>query len=82
LFAGTGKPNHVIRRKLLASEPKALHWYLNGKATRQNVIENLVKEKLGIQVDNLCQFLPQDRVANFSDMDPPLMLKETGAKYR
>lgn len=39
-------------------------------------IEDLVS-KLNIQVDNLCQFLPQDRVADFSKMTPQLLLENT-----
>jgi chromosome segregation ATPase len=39
-------------------------------------IEDLVS-KLNIQVDNLCQFLPQDRVADFSKMNPQLLLENT-----
>lgn len=39
-------------------------------------IEDLVS-KLNIQVDNLCQFLPQDKVADFSKMNPQLLLENT-----
>jgi chromosome segregation ATPase len=39
-------------------------------------IEDLTS-KLNIQVDNLCQFLPQDRVADFSKMNPQLLLENT-----
>jgi len=39
-------------------------------------VEDLVN-KLNIQVDNLCQFLPQDRVADFSKMNPQLLLENT-----
>ncbi|KAL6045430.1 Structural maintenance of chromosomes protein 5 [Balamuthia mandrillaris] len=33
--------------------------------------------KLNVQVDNLCQFLPQDKVSSFAAMSPPELLKET-----
>jgi uncharacterized protein (UPF0179 family) len=33
--------------------------------------------RLNIQVDNLCQFLPQDKVADFSKMNPQLLLENT-----
>jgi chromosome segregation ATPase len=39
-------------------------------------VEDLVT-KLNIQVDNLCQFLPQDRVADFSKMNPQQLLENT-----
>jgi hypothetical protein len=39
-------------------------------------VEDLVT-KLNIQVDNLCQFLPQDRVADFSKMNSHQLLENT-----
>ncbi|KAJ3330715.1 Structural maintenance of chromosomes protein 5 [Blyttiomyces sp. JEL0837] len=51
-------------------------WKLNG----QIATEKEVKERVGrlnIQVDNLCQFLPQDRVSEFAQMQPPQLLRET-----
>lgn len=32
---------------------------------------------LNIQVDNLCQFLPQDKVGNFAQLSPQELLRET-----
>lgn len=34
-------------------------------------------KKLNIQVDNLCQFLPQDRVCAFAQLSQPELLQET-----
>lgn len=34
-------------------------------------------KSLSIQIDNLCQFLPQDRVAEFAALDPVNLLRET-----
>jgi hypothetical protein len=34
-------------------------------------------EELNVQVGNLCTFLPQDRVANFSQMSHSELLRET-----
>lgn len=34
-------------------------------------------EAFSIQIDNLCQFLPQDRVAEFAALDPINLLRET-----
>ena len=39
-------------------------------------VQKVVKT-MNIQVDNLCQFLPQDRVQQFSMMTPVEVLKET-----
>jgi hypothetical protein len=33
--------------------------------------------KLGVQLDNLCQFLPQDRVVEFARLSPEQLLLET-----
>jgi chromosome segregation ATPase len=40
-------------------------WKLNGKTCTQAVIRGIVDE-LNIQVDNLCNFLPQERVHAFA----------------
>ena len=34
-------------------------------------------KSFNIQVDNLCQFLPQDKVAEFAKMTPDELLKKT-----
>lgn len=44
-------------------------------AKKEEVV-NLVRE-WNIQVDNLCQFLPQDRVASFAALSPQQILRET-----
>ncbi len=43
-------------------------WSLNGENVSANQIE-LLKKDLKIQIDNLCQFLPQDKVQAFSAMN-------------
>ncbi|KAI9341040.1 P-loop containing nucleoside triphosphate hydrolase protein [Zopfochytrium polystomum] len=51
-------------------------WKLNG----ENSTEKHVKQAIGllnIQVDNLCQFLPQDKVSEFAQMTPAQLLLET-----
>ncbi|GAQ80931.1 Structural maintenance of chromosome protein SMC5/Spr18 [Klebsormidium nitens] len=51
-------------------------WQLNGKNCRQEDVKRVVKE-LNLQVGNLCQFLPQDKVSEFAKMDPIRLLEET-----
>lgn len=51
-------------------------WYFQGKKTQPAVIEELTAS-LNIQLDNLCQFLPQDRVQDFVGMDSFSLLKNT-----
>ena len=40
-------------------------------------MQKLVSEKYKIAIDNLCTFLPQDRVGSFSGFDSKMLLKET-----
>ena len=43
-------------------------WKLNGSRSNQKQVVNFVRQ-LNIQTDNLCQFLPQDKVHEFSKLD-------------
>lgn len=51
-------------------------WYINGEKTTLNAVKTFIS-KYNIQVDNLCQFLPQDRVADFAKMNKQELLKQT-----
>ena len=51
-------------------------WFLDGKHTTKRQIGAIVKHAR-IQIDNLCQFLPQDKVASFARMTPVELLTET-----
>ncbi|XP_051166122.1 structural maintenance of chromosomes protein 5 [Leptopilina boulardi] len=51
-------------------------WFINGKQVPIKEILAITKQ-LNIQVDNLCQFLPQDKVQSFSEMDSKTLLLET-----
>ncbi|XP_023721137.1 structural maintenance of chromosomes protein 5 isoform X2 [Cryptotermes secundus] len=70
----SGGNNYVITRTI-TEDGKSL-WLLGSATATQKQIEDLVS-KLNIQVDNLCQFLPQDKVADFSKMNPQLLLENT-----
>ena len=67
--------NYVIRVKI-RREQNNQKWWLNGKETNHKNVRRLV-ESLKIQVDNLCQFLPQDRVVEFAASTPVDLLRET-----
>ncbi|XP_064097046.1 structural maintenance of chromosomes protein 5-like [Macrobrachium nipponense] len=71
LFA-ENKPNVVIKREF----GNHVRWYLQGKPVSKKEISNAV-ENMGIQIDNLCSFLPQDRVANFARMNAIHLLEAT-----
>jgi len=73
LFSGKGK-NLVITRRWNTTGKSV--WTLNGnKCTEKEVKERVAK--LRIQVDNLCQFLPQDKVHDFSGLNNKGLLDST-----
>ncbi|RIA89012.1 P-loop containing nucleoside triphosphate hydrolase protein [Glomus cerebriforme] len=65
----------VITRTIKKSNNTSL-WKLNGKTSTQKDIVSKVNS-LNIQVDNLCQFLPQDKVSEFAQLSPPELLIQT-----
>ena len=73
-----GGKNFIINRlwsKNDSSKTKTI-WTLNGKITTGKQVTDLVR-KLNIQTDNLCQFLPQDKVHDFSKMNSKQLLSRT-----
>ncbi|KAM0260619.1 hypothetical protein ACHAQJ_002681 [Trichoderma viride] len=69
------RTNFVIRLQI-RREQNSQKWWLNGKETNHKKIQSLM-HMLKIQVDNLCQFLPQDRVVEFAACTPVELLHET-----
>ncbi|KAH7316428.1 structural maintenance of chromosomes 5 smc5 [Stachybotrys elegans] len=69
------RSNYVVRVQI-RREQNSQKWWLNGKETIQKTIQSLM-QALKIQVDNLCQFLPQDRVVEFAACTPIDLLHET-----
>lgn len=67
--------NWVVRR-LLSADANTSSWMLNGKEVLKKEIEKLTAE-LHIQLDNKCQFVPQDMVVEFTKMDAAHLLEET-----
>ncbi|KAF4323220.1 hypothetical protein BBO99_00003042 [Phytophthora kernoviae] len=66
--------NKVIRRNIFRDNKST--WMVNGRdSTLKNVTG--IMEAAKIQIDNLCQFLPQDKVGEFSRMNPVQLLKAT-----
>ena len=51
-------------------------WHLDGAKSSRKAVKQAM-EVLNIQVDNPLQFLPQDKVGEFSNMTPVEMLKHT-----
>ncbi|KAI3545384.1 RecF/RecN/SMC N terminal domain-containing protein [Colletotrichum filicis] len=69
------RSHHVIRVQI-DRERNSQKWWLNGKDSSHKAIQGLMRD-LKIQVDNLCQFLPQDRVVEFASATPIDLLHET-----
>ncbi|RUS70585.1 hypothetical protein EGW08_021655, partial [Elysia chlorotica] len=74
LFNPFDECNYVIAREI--SHGKSSHWWINNRTTTQKAVEELVA-KLNIQVGNLCQFLPQEKVAEFARMTMQELLENT-----
>lgn len=51
-------------------------WLINNKVVKLGDLLDSIK-KFNIQVNNLCQFLPQDRVQDFAKLNKQQLLKET-----
>ncbi|KAG0767977.1 hypothetical protein G6F57_000086 [Rhizopus arrhizus] len=67
--------NVVIQRSFKKSS-NSTSWKVNGKSTTYKDVMSLI-HSFSIQVDNLCQFLPQDRVAEFAELTPSQLLEKT-----
>jgi len=70
-----GDSNIIIRRDLERASNRS-SYKLDGEVATQALIHHKVQE-LGIQVNNLCTFLPQEKVGKFTEMDPQKLLMET-----
>lgn len=64
-------------RRTLNSENRGSKWSMNGKACTQTDVKKFVVGKLSIDVDNLCSFMPQDKVGNFTQFTPKEVLENT-----
>lgn len=51
-------------------------WKINGSPASMEKVTKLTKE-YSVQIDNLCAFLPQDRVVEFAQLKPVELLQET-----
>lgn len=69
------RKNHVVK-VLIRREQNSQKWWLDGKEASLKAVQALMRS-LKVQVDNLCQFLPQDRVAEFAACTPVDLLHET-----
>jgi chromosome segregation ATPase len=76
LAAGPGMAtNPIVTREIRKKDSKTRFW-INGQTVGKNAVLALCKQ-FSIQIDNLCQFLPQDRVVEFAKMQDVDRLRET-----
>ncbi|XP_045325548.1 structural maintenance of chromosomes protein 5 isoform X2 [Leopardus geoffroyi] len=73
LFRNSG--NLTITREIDVAKNQS-SWFINKKPTTQKVVEEQVAA-LNIQVGNLCQFLPQDKVGEFAKLSKIELLEAT-----
>ncbi|TIB40208.1 hypothetical protein E3P86_00783 [Wallemia ichthyophaga] len=75
LKSHNSKRNHVIRRSINSTD-KQSKYEVDGEPSKLDVIKDIV-HSYGIQIGNLCSFLPQDKVSQFAQMSPSTLLLET-----
>ncbi|CAI9735468.1 Hypothetical predicted protein [Octopus vulgaris] len=66
--------NYIIQREI--SKNNVSSWFVNGRSANHKAVEEMTL-RLRIQVGNLCQFLPQEKVADFSRMSQQELLENT-----
>lgn len=67
--------NPIITTRITRADNKCVY-FINGSTATRKALDKLVRN-FSIQIDNLCQFLPQDRVVEFSALSPVNLLSET-----
>ncbi|XP_022091241.1 structural maintenance of chromosomes protein 5-like [Acanthaster planci] len=69
-------PKNVIIRRVITKQGNRTTWFLNGSRCHMRDVQDKVKS-LNIQISNLCQFLPQDKVVEFANMSNVELLENT-----
>lgn len=67
--------NSVVKLKIIR-DGNAREWWIDGKRTSLKAVQMLMR-KFSVQIDNLCQFLPQDKVSEFAALSPEDLLEQT-----
>jgi chromosome segregation ATPase len=70
------RTNPVIKRIIKRDANNKTFFLIDGRTSTQKAVAELCRS-FSIQVDNLCQFLPQDRVVEFAALDPIELLVQT-----
>lgn len=72
-----GGPNAVISRIIRKVDKPKSSFLWNGEAVSSKIVKDRVAKDFHIQIGNLCTFLPQEKVGNFSGFDSKALLLET-----
>jgi structural maintenance of chromosomes protein 5 len=70
------KGKNLVVRCNIKREGNKTTFSVNGKPSTKKAVVEYAKS-FSIQIDNLCQFLPQDKVVEFAAMTPVELLKST-----
>ncbi|WAR53560.1 hypothetical protein PtB15_3B68 [Puccinia triticina] len=70
-----GKGNYTIKLNMILANNSRV-FEVNGKRTPIAQVQDLVRS-FNIQANNLCCFLPQEKVSKFAEMKEPELLRET-----
>lgn len=68
--------NNIVIRCTIKRDGNKTVFSVNGKPQGKKAVLELCRS-LSIQIDNLCQFLPQDKVVEFAAMTPVELLRST-----
>ena len=68
--------NNVVVRCTIKRDGNKTVFSVNGKPQGKKAVVDLARS-MSIQIDNLCQFLPQDKVVEFAAMTPVELLRST-----
>jgi chromosome segregation ATPase len=76
LAAGPNLRRNPIIRRIIKREGNKNFFHIGDRSATQKDVQALARQ-FSIQIDNLCQFLPQDRVVEFAALSPVDLLRET-----
>ena len=68
--------NNIVIRCTIKRDGNKTIFLVDGKSQSKKAVIELCRS-LSIQIDNLCQFLPQDKVVEFAAMTPVELLRST-----
>ncbi|CAN8220491.1 unnamed protein product [Coccothraustes coccothraustes] len=69
-------PDNVLITREIYVKNNASLWFINGEPATLKTVEEKIAD-FNIQVDNLCQFLPQDKVGEFTKLSKTELLEAT-----